>query len=121
VLGADDVAHALARLAAASPPGARQLTVQRIREADAALEFDMLYIGRGVRYPLDVLLRRAQQRGVLTVTESEEAFARGSVINFKLVEGRVRFDVSLAAAERSNLRLSSRLLAVAHQVQRENF
>ena len=38
-------------------------------------------------------------------------------INLILVDGRVRFEVALDAAERSGLRLSSRLLALAHTVR----
>ncbi len=42
----------------------------------------------------------------------------GSVINFTVDRERVRFEVSLPAAVRSRLKLSSRLLAVAQRVQR---
>jgi hypothetical protein len=55
---------------------------------------------------------------VLTVTESEGALAQGSIINFTLDEQRVRFEVSLYAAELSRIRLNSRLLAVAQRVSR---
>jgi hypothetical protein len=42
------------------------------------------------------------------------------VINFKMVDDHVRFDVSLDAAEKNNVRLSSRLLNVASHVQKGN-
>jgi hypothetical protein len=38
------------------------------------------------------------------------------MINFVAVGNRVRFDVALPAAERSRLRISSRLLGVARRV-----
>jgi len=50
------------------------------------------------------------------VTEVDGALSQGSVINFTLVDRRVRFEISLEAAEKHNLKLSSRLLAVAQQV-----
>ena len=53
---------------------------------------------------------------MLVVTESEGALADGSMVNFVLVDGRVRFEVGLDAARRGGLTLSSRLLAVAQQV-----
>jgi hypothetical protein len=53
---------------------------------------------------------------VLTVTESDNGLQQGSVINFRLVEDRVRFEVSLPAAEKCGLKLSSRLLSVAYHV-----
>jgi len=39
------------------------------------------------------------------------------MINFVMSERRVRFEVALDAAEKSKLKLSSRLLAVALQVR----
>jgi len=53
----------------------------------------------------------------LTVTESDGALAQGSIINFVVAERRVRFEIALDSAEKSRLRLSSRLLAVAQQVR----
>lgn len=118
VVGADDVARELTLLASARPSEGRPVLVRRIGEGEPAGDLHVLFIGRNLIRPLEPLLRRAQQESILAVTESEDAFARGSVINFKLVEGRVRFDVSLVAAEQAGLRLSSRLLAVAHRVHR---
>jgi hypothetical protein len=50
------------------------------------------------------------------VTESGDALELGSVINFRPVDQRIRFEVSLDSADKSRLRLSSRLLAVAEHV-----
>ena len=39
------------------------------------------------------------------------------VINFRIIAGRVRFEIAIDNAERRGLRLSSRLLTVAHFVR----
>ena len=52
------------------------------------------------------------------MSEAENGLQMGSVINFKVVDERVRFDVSLEAAERNSVKLSSRLLTVANQVHK---
>jgi hypothetical protein len=41
------------------------------------------------------------------------------MINFRLVDGRVRFEVSLGAAEKGGLKISSRMLQVALAVRTE--
>jgi hypothetical protein len=41
------------------------------------------------------------------------------MVNFVRVEGRVRFEVAPEQAERRGLRISSRMLAVAHRVRAE--
>jgi hypothetical protein len=52
------------------------------------------------------------------VTESDGGLRAGSVINFRVIDQRVRFEVSLAAADRANIKLSSRLLSVAYLVRK---
>ncbi|HVL74808.1 MAG TPA: YfiR family protein, partial [Noviherbaspirillum sp.] len=118
VIGADEVAHELMRLVRLRGSQDRPVTVHRLRPTEAPTGLHALFIGGGYGQSPEPLLRQAQQESVLTVTENEQAFAHGSVINFKLLDGRVRFDISLPAAQRHNLRLSSRLIAVAHEVHR---
>lgn len=53
---------------------------------------------------------------MLTVTDATGTHPPGSVINFQVVEERMRFDISREAAERNGLQLRAQLLAVARQV-----
>lgn len=115
VLGADDIGAELARITTGRNVGGRAVTVRVLRDGDGLTGLHMLFVGadapRGA-----ALLRAAEQQGVLTVTESDNGLQQGSVINFRLVEERVRFEVSLPAAEKNGLKLSSRLLSVAYHV-----
>lgn len=61
-------------------------------------------------------LGSASANGVLTVHEAQAAVPSG-VMRFFLDQKRVRFEINTAAAERENLRLSSRLMGVAERVQ----
>lgn len=117
VLGADDVAAELTRITAGRTVGGRPIAVRSVRENEALGGMHMLFVG-AEGAPLAKLLRSAAQSGVLGVTEDENGLQQGAVINFRIVEDRVRFEVSLPAAERSNLKLSSRLLSVAWHVQK---
>lgn len=116
VIGADEVQGELNAIAEARK-GGRPLVVKRLRDASNLGGTHILFIGARERSRAAELIRAAQAAGVLTVTEWEGALRLGSVINFVTTpDGRVRFEISLEPAERSNLRLSSRLLAVAQQV-----
>ena len=57
---------------------------------------------------------------MLGVTENEQGLPPGSAIKFVLDNNRVRFDVSLPAAERNNLQLSAGLLSVARKVNKDD-
>jgi hypothetical protein len=115
VMGADDIAAELLRVTAGRAVGGRSVMVRAVREGEPLTGLNMLFIGSEVARPAPVL-RAAQQAGVLSVTEADNGLQQGSVINFRLVEDRVRFEVSLPAAEKNNIRLSSRLLSVAYHV-----
>lgn len=115
VTGADDIGAELARITAGRNVGGRAVVVRTLRDGDSLAGLHMLFIGADTARS-GTLLRSAQQQGVLTVTESDNGLLQGSVINFRLVEERVRFEVSLPAAEKSGLKLSSRLLSVAYHV-----
>lgn len=117
VLGADDIAAELQQVTTNRTVNNRPLAVRKLREADPLTGLHVLFVGRSEAGRLSTLARAAAQRGILTVTDTPGALDHGSVINFIIVEGRVRFEIALEAAERSNVKLSSRLLAVAQTVR----
>ncbi|MYN02152.1 DUF4154 domain-containing protein [Pseudoduganella sp. DS3] len=117
VLGAEDVAAELARIVVGRNVGNRAITVRQLREGDSLAGLQLLFIGEDAAQPGQAL-RTAEKNGTVTVTEQENGLQSGSVINFRVVDERVRFEVSLPAAERCNVRLSSRLLSVAYHVQK---
>ena len=113
VLGADALAGELRAIVANRRVGKRLIEVRRVSEHDALAGDQILFVGRGAARRVRDLAHAAEPRSVLLVTDFEGALDAGSVINLIVVEDRVRFEVSLEAAERSGLSLSSRMLAVA--------
>lgn len=89
---------------------ARPVQVRRVRAADADPGLHLLFLAQGEA--------ASPRRGLLQVSEGAagDAPPRASAIHFMVIGGRVRFDVLLDGAERAGLRLSSRLLSVAHKV-----
>jgi hypothetical protein len=117
VAGADEFAADLADVVRGRVLGNHPLEVRRMRPGESLRGLNVLFVGAPERGRLATLARAAAARGILTVSESDDGLDQGSVINFIVVDGRVRFEVALDAAERAGIRLSSRLLAVAHFVR----
>jgi hypothetical protein len=78
----------------------------------------VLYIGSAQIDRVRNVIATLAAPSVLIVTDAEQGLAAGSVVNFLMLEHRVRFEVSLSAADRSQLRISAELLGVATRVQK---
>ena len=113
VLGDDAVAAELEESLPGREIAGRAMQVQRLESLDELDNADMLFIGAEYNHSLRKLISDVRDLGVLLVTDAPGALDDGSMINFQVVDERVRFEISLGAAERAGLELSSRLLSAA--------
>lgn len=116
VLGDSVLAVELGRVVNGRKVDGRAVAVRQVDHPDSLGGLHMLFVSRSRTERLAAILTAAPEQSILTVTESEGGLALGSVINFVLSSGKVRFEISLGAARRSGLSLSSRLLGVALSV-----
>jgi len=114
VMSADAVHGELEQLVAGRRVNGRALVVRKVTPGDSLEGVHVLYLGRSAR--ASSVMPMVVGKPVLVITDAPTGLAEGGALNFILVDGRVRFEAAPAAAERSGLRLSSRLLAVAERV-----
>lgn len=119
VLGSESVAGTLAAMLSGRTANNRPFVVSAARGAADAVGAHVVFVGRHDPDTLKKVLESTRSSPVLTVTEVPDALDEGSIINFVVVDDRVGFEISLAAASRNGLTLSSRLLAVARRVETE--
>ena len=77
---------------------------------------DVVFVTRADTATLDALQYAAAGRSMLTISDQPGFVDRGGMIEMKLVAGRTRFDINLAAARAAGLTLSSQLLQLAERV-----
>ena len=116
VLGADDVAHELSDLVQGRTVNNRPAAVRVLKEGEPLTGIHLLFVGRKEAARLPAIARAARPGSVLVVSDSDRGLELGSVINLVPVDDRVGFEVSMDAAERSSLAISSRMLGVARRV-----
>ncbi|MGA8259908.1 MAG: YfiR family protein [Arenicellales bacterium] len=116
VIGADDLVGYLSRMVKDRMVGGKPVVVRRLRPGAVPAGIQVLFIGRAAQEDTASILASVRNEPVLTVTESSRTESAGGVINFVIVDNRVRFDVALSSARRRNLKISSRLLEVARRV-----
>jgi hypothetical protein len=116
VVGNEEVANELAKVVAGRQISGHPVVVRRVRENEPLRGIHAVFVGRAAADRLSTLIRAAQQPALLIVTETERGLEAGSAINFVVADDRVGFEVSVDAAERNGLKISSRMLAVAKRV-----
>ena len=117
VIGADALADELARLTAGRTVGGRAIVVRKLAPGQAWTGLHVAFVGGDDPDLLAAALAAGAGRPVLTVTEAREDAASRGMINFVLVDDKVRFDVAVPPADSARLKISSRLLAVARRVE----
>lgn len=89
--------------------GGRPITTRVILEPEAGCH--VMFIPDGAA--TTAYLRAARTTPILTVGEKSSFLDAGGIINFFVDNGKVRFAINPQAAERAQLRISSRLLQLA--------
>jgi hypothetical protein len=117
VLADDLLAGELEAMTRGRAAHGRSIVVKRVAPRDPLEGMHVLFVGSAGTADLPRLTTAARQHAILVVTETGNALELGSVINFRPMDQRIRFEVSLDSADRSGLKLSARLLAVAVHVE----
>ena len=77
---------------------------------------DVVFVAAADASTLQALQRATAARPILTISDRAGFIDHGGMIEMKLVNGRTRFDINLAAARAAGLTLSSQLLKLADRV-----
>lgn len=117
ILGPDPFGHWLEDTVVGKSIEGRTLSTRHISAIKQAVGCHILFVASAESKRAPSLLAELKTPGILTIGDSDGSGAEGVVINFKLDGGKVRFDINVDAAEREKLRISPRLLSLAHIVE----
>jgi hypothetical protein len=112
VAGADAVLAELQAVVTGRVVNGHPVAARRVSDADGLAGVHAVFLGRSAA--VAPLVEALRTRPVLVVTEA--TLAAGGMLNFVMIDGRIRFEASPLAAERVGLKLSARLLGVAERV-----
>jgi hypothetical protein len=118
VVDGDPVADQLDHLLPGMNVRGQPAQVRRITRPDELTDVRILYVGAGAAVRSRAVRAKAATLPILLVTDRDDGFEGGGIINFIEAPRNVRFEVSLIAADRARLTIDSALLAVAARVER---
>jgi hypothetical protein len=117
-LGHDSFGGALDQAVNGNQVEGRRFLVRPVSGIPPDLHCHILFVPSSERKRFRSMAGSLEDSAILTVGEIQGFPDDGGVINFRLEDSRVRFEINLEAAGRAHLRISSRLLSLAQAVKK---
>lgn len=117
VAGSDPLGGLLDRAVAGQSFSGRAETVRRLADASETAGCQIFYVASSDPLALRQALDAVRGRPILTVTDGVTEADAGGMINFRVIDDRVRFTIDDDAAAASGLDISSKLLNLAVSVR----
>ena len=116
VLGEDEMAAQVAAVLSTRSISGRRVFVRCVRRAQDARDCQILFIASSESQRIPELLEALQGRSVLTIADAPGFAAQGGMVDFVQDGDRVRFEINTGSAQRAQIRISAKLLALARIV-----
>lgn len=113
VLGEDDVFNTLKTWYDGKPKGSKKYVIKKLGSAAEASSCQVVYVGKGKSKEFDGVKSSTTGKSVLTVTDGNGLGQKGSCINFKVIDGKLKFELNQATVTSSNLKVSGQLTSMA--------
>jgi hypothetical protein len=115
IVGADSVRGYLEEISRNTKGGSHPINVLSLSSLKSMMPCHMIYFGAGFRMPRDATkaFEDFRRQSILTVGETDAFLQQGGIIQFHLLENKIRLKIRLHAAESAGLKISSKLLRVA--------
>jgi hypothetical protein len=116
VVGSDRMYELLLGVVPGRPMQGRKVEVRRLTTPEQSSGVHMVFVGKEAWDGLPAWSAASRKDAVVVTTDAPQGVERGAALGFIQAGQRVRFEASIAAAEQSGVKFSSRLLAVAERV-----
>lgn len=113
VIGDENVFTTLQKWYHGKPKGSKKYVIKKLGSAEEASSCQVVYIGKSKNRDFDEVKTSTAGKSVLTITDGNGLGQKGSCINFKVIDGKLKFELNQASVNASNLKVSSQLSSMA--------
>jgi hypothetical protein len=113
VMGDEEVFNTLKTWYDGKAKGTKKYVVKKLSSAEEANACAVVYLGKSKSREFENIKNVITGKPVLTITDSANLGQKGSHINFKIVDGKLKFEMNQASITGSNLKVSSQLASMA--------
>lgn len=113
VLGNNEVLTTLSTWYAGKPRGAKTYVIKKFNSAAEVTDCQVVFIDRSKSGEFEAINNKVKGKGTLVITDKNGLGEKGSAINFKTVDNKLKFELNQKAIEASNLKVSGSLTSLA--------
>ena len=113
IIGNEDVYKTLTTWYNGKTKGAKTYVIKKFNNAAEMTDCAVLFIDKSKSNEFEAANNKVKGKGTLVVTDRNGLGAKGSCINFKTVDDKLKFELNQKAIEATNLKVSSALTSMA--------
>jgi hypothetical protein len=113
VIGNSDVYNTLSGWYSGKPRGSKTYVIKKFSSASEVTDCHVLFIDKGRSGEFEAVSSKIRGKGTLVITDKNGLGEKGSSINFKTVDNKLKFELNQKAIEASNLKVSGALSSMA--------
>ncbi len=113
VIGDDNVFNTLKQWYDGKPKGSKKYVIKKLSSPAESSDCQVVYVGKSKNKDFDTIKTNTTGKSILTITDGNGLGQKGSCINFKVVDGKLKFELNQATVNGSNLKISSQLSSMA--------
>jgi hypothetical protein len=113
VVGNADVFATLNNWYGGKPRGSKTYVIKKFNNASEVTDCHVVFIDKSKSSDFDTINAKVQGKGTLVITDRNGLGSKGSGINFKTVDNKLKFELNQKALETANLKVSGALTSMA--------
>jgi hypothetical protein len=113
VVGNNDIYATLSTWYGGKIKGAKTYVIKKFNNAAEVTDCQVVFIDRSKSGEFEAVNNKVKGKGTLVITDRNGLGSRGSCINFKTVDEKLRFELNQHAIEASNLKVAGALTSMA--------
>jgi hypothetical protein len=113
VVGNTEVYTTLNAWYGGKPRGSKTYVIKRFNSAAEVTDCQVVYIDKSKSGEFAAVNEKAKGKGTLVITDKNGLGEKGSAINFKTVDNKMKFELNQKVIEASNLKVSGSLTSMA--------
>jgi hypothetical protein len=113
VIGDEDIFDILQKWYQGKPKGPKKYVIKKLSSPAEAADCQVVYVGKSKSREFENIKNSTTGKSILTITDGNGLGQKGSCINFKVIDGKLKFELNQASINSSNLKVASQLSSMA--------